>query len=68
MLNDKTPTVDDLLKKGSVTLTAKTRQEIYDQSDALVDSLPEGTHWTRTMCQYKPDTFNFVQTITITKK
>ena len=68
MLNDKTPTVDDLLKKGSVTLTAKTRQEIYDQSDALVDSLPEGTNWTRTMCQYKPDTFNFVQTITITKK
>lgn len=68
MLNDKTPTVEDLLKNGSVTLTAKSREEIYSQCQTLVDSLPEGTKWTRTICQYHPDTFSFEQTVTITKK
>lgn len=68
MLNDKTPKTEQLLKEGSVTLTAKTRQGIYDQSATLVDSLPEGTKWTRTICQYRPDTFDFVQTITINKE
>ena len=68
MLNDKTPTVEDLLKNGSVTLTAKSREEIYSQCQTLVDSLPEGTKWTRTICQYHPDTFSFEQTVTINKK
>lgn len=67
MLNDKTPTTEDLLKNGSVTLTAKTRQDIYDQSQTLVDSLPEGTRWTRTICQYRPDTFDYEQTVSINK-
>ena len=51
-----------------MTLTAKSREEIYSQCQALVDSLPEGTKWTRTICQYHPDTFSFEQTVTITKK
>ena len=59
------PTTEGLLKNGSVKVEAKTRQEIYDQSDTLVKSLPEGTKWTRTVCQYRPDTFDFEQTITI---
>lgn len=59
---------EELLEKGIVRLTAKTRQEIYDQCQALVDSLPEGTKWTRTMCQYHPDTFSFEQTVSITQK
>ena len=64
----KTSLTEELLSKGSVTLTAKTREEIYDQSQTLVESLPEGTKWTRTICQYHPDTFSFEQTVTITKK
>ena len=64
----KTSLTDELLSKGSVTLTAKSREEIYSQSQALVDSLPEGTTWTRTICQYHPDTFSYEQKVTITKK
>lgn len=64
----KTSLQEELLGKGSVTLTAKSREEIYSQSQALVDSLPEGTKWTRTICQYHPDTFSFEQTVTISKK
>lgn len=64
----KTSLKEELLGKGSVTLTSKSRQDIYDQCQALVDSLPEGTKWTRTICQYHPDTFSFEQTVTITKK
>lgn len=68
MLNDKSITSEELLKKGSATLTAKTRQEIYEQSATLVGSLPEGTKWTRSICQYRPETFDYYQTITIIKK
>lgn len=68
MLEEKKPTTDELLKKGSVTLTAKSRQEIYDQSNMLVDSLPKETKWTRTICQFRPETLDYVQTISITKK
>jgi hypothetical protein len=64
----KTSLQEELLSKGSVTLTAKSREEIYSQCQALVDSLPEGTKWTRTICQYHPDTFSFEQTVSITKK
>ncbi len=64
----KTSLQEELLSKGSVTLTAKSREEIYSQSQALVDSLPEGTEWTRTICQYHPDTFSYEQKVTITKK
>ena len=64
----KTSLQEELLGKGSVTLTAKSREEIYSQCQALVDSLPEGTKWTCTICQYHPDTFSFEQTVTIIKK
>lgn len=67
MLNEKKPTSDDLLKNGSVTIKAKTRQEIYEQAEMLVASLPKGTKWTRTICQYHPQTFDFEQTISIIK-
>lgn len=59
---------DELLEKGSVTLTSKSRDEIYEQSEAVTKSLPEGTNWTRTLCQYHPDTFSYEQKITIKKK
>ena len=67
MLNEKKPTSDELLKNGSVTIKAKTRQEIYEQAEMLVGSLPQGTKWSRTVCQYHPQTFDFEQTISIIK-
>lgn len=67
MTEEKKPTIDELLKKGSVTLTAKTRQEIYDQSAELTATITEGVKWTRTITHYNPETFEFEQTITIKK-
>lgn len=67
-INDNHPTADDLLKNGSVTLTSKSREDIYRQSASIVDSLPENVKWTRTLCQYHPDTFSYEQTITIIKQ
>lgn len=68
MLKEKktqTITIEELLEKGNVTLTAKTRQDIYDQSATLVDALPEGTKWTRTIVEYVPESSSYVQTIKI---
>lgn len=58
---------DELIAKGTVTLTSKARDDIYKQSESLTASLPEGTKWTRTIVQYDPDTFSFSQTYTINK-
>lgn len=59
---------EELLKNGSVRLTAKTRQDIYDQASKLVDSLPKGTKLNRGICQYRPSTFDYEQTIKIIKQ
>ena len=56
---------DELLANGTVTLTAKARDDIYKQADGLTSSLPEGTKWTRSIVQYHPEDFLFTQTFTI---
>lgn len=60
--------VQELLNNGTVTLTATTREEIYDHAQQLVDSLPQGTKWKRTIVQYHPDTFDYEQTFTLINK
>jgi len=67
-MDNKNFSLDELLKNGSVTLKAKSRQELYDHAQSLTDSLPKETKWTRTIAQFKPETFEFVQTITIINK
>lgn len=59
---------DELIAKGTVTLTSKARDDIYKQAESLTSSLPEGTMWTRTIVQYHPETFSFTQTYKIAKK
>jgi hypothetical protein len=63
--NTKKSLSDELLANGTVTLTAKARDDLYKQADGLTNSLPEGTKWTRTMVQYHPEDFSYTQTITI---
>ena len=59
---------EELIAKGTVTLTSKARDDIYQQASSLTSSLPEGTRWTRTIVQYNPETFSYTQTYTIIKK
>lgn len=60
--------LDVLLREGELTLTAKSREEIYAKSKELVDSMPEGTKWTRPAVEYDPETGIFSQKYTIIKK
>ena len=59
---------DELIAKGTVTLSAKAREELYSQAENLTASLPKDVKWTRSIVQYNPDTFSFAQTYNITKK
>lgn len=58
---------DELIAKGTVTLSAKAREDLYKQAESLTASLKD-VKWTRTIVQYDPDSFLFTQTYTITKK
>lgn len=60
--------LDVLLREGELTLTAHSREEIYAKSKELVDSMPEGTKWTRPAVEYDPETGIFSQKYTIIKK
>ena len=59
--------MDELIAKGTVTLSAKAREDLYKQAESLTASLKD-VKWTRTIVQYDPDSFLFTQTYTITKK
>ena len=59
---------DELIAKGTVTLTSKARDDIYKQSESLTASLPEGTKWTRSCVEYHPGDFSYYQTYTILKQ
>lgn len=60
--------LDVLLREGELTLTANSREDIYAKSKELVDSMPEGTKWTRQAVTFNPETGIFSQTYTIIKK
>lgn len=58
---------EELQAKGTVTLTAKAREDLYKQAASLTSSLPKDTKWTRTIVQYHADTFDFTQTFNLIK-
>lgn len=60
--------LDTLLKEGELTITAKSREDIYAKSKELVDSMTEGTKWTRQAVTFNPETGIFSQKYTIIKK
>ena len=55
------PQVDELLTKGSVTITANSRNEVYKLSSELIASLPKGTKWDRACVMFDGDK-TFTQT------
>ena len=44
--------IDELLKNGTLTLTAESRKDIYKMSDDLLKAMPQGTKWTRTIVMF----------------
>lgn len=54
--------VDDLLKKGTATLTAKTRDELAE----MVNDIPADVHYGAGAVGFNPDTEMFVLRIDVT--
>lgn len=50
--NNKNNTLDVLLKKGTVTLKAESRDTIYADGDAMLKQLPSDMEWTRGAVEY----------------
>ena len=59
---------DELIAKGTVTLTSKARDDIYKQAESLTASLPKDVKWTRSCVEYHPGDFSYSQTYTILKQ
>ena len=59
---------DELIAKGTVTLTSKAHEDIYKQAESLVASLPKDVKWTRSCVEYHPSDFSYSQTYSILKK
>lgn len=49
--------IDRLIADGTLTLTANSRDEIYEQADELVASIPDGTKWTRNIVEHNAGIF-----------
>jgi hypothetical protein len=59
------PAIEKLLAEGKLTLTADSREEIYEQAEALVAAIPGDTKWTRSFVEHNAG--NFTQTYFIIK-
>ena len=59
--------VENLLKDGTLTLTATSREEIYKKGETIVAGIPLGTKWTRTIVIHDGQG-NFTQTYSLIKK
>ena len=59
-------TLDVLLKKGTVTLKAESRESIYADGDALLKQLPSDMEWTRGAVEYVDG--SFIQKYSLIKK
>lgn len=51
------PAIEKLLAEGTMTLTANSREEIYEQAEALVAAIPGDTKWTRTIVEHNAGIF-----------
>lgn len=59
--------LEELLEKGTVTLTGKSRADVYTQAADLIDALPIDASWSRGIVNYDPANETFTQVITIKK-
>jgi hypothetical protein len=49
--------IEKLLAEGTMTLTANSREEIYEQAEALVAAIPGDTKWTRNSVEHNAGIF-----------
>jgi hypothetical protein len=49
--------IEKLLAEGTMTLTANSREEIYEQAEALVAAIPGDTKWTRNIVEHNAGIF-----------
>lgn len=63
--SDGKSAIEKLLAEGTMTLTANSREEIYEQAEALVAAIPGDTKWTRTIVEHNAGIFK--QTYSIIK-
>lgn len=63
--SDSESAIEKLLAEGTMTLTANSREEIYEQAEALVAAIPGDTKWTRTIVEHNAGIFK--QTYSIIK-
>jgi hypothetical protein len=49
--------IEKLLAEGTMTLTANSREEIYEQAEALVAAIPGDTTWTRNIVEHNAGIF-----------
>lgn len=59
--------LEELLEKGTATLTGKSRADVYTQAADLMDALPIDAAWSRGIVNYDPANETFTQVITIKK-
>lgn len=59
--------LEQLLKDGNITLTGKSRADIYKQAADLLDVLPIDATWDRGIVNYDPASETFTQVLTIKK-
>jgi hypothetical protein len=59
--------LEELLEKGTVTLTGKSRADVYTQAADLMDALPIDATWSRGIVNYDPANKTFTQVIIIKK-
>lgn len=60
------PNLDELQKKGTTTLTADSREAVYQISAQMVGLIPAGVDWTRGAVQHRKGVFT--QTYSLIKK
>ena len=53
----KNQPVNELLEKGELTLTADSKQALFELAEELTASIPEGTAWSRSMYECKDGVF-----------
>lgn len=58
------PNLDELLSTGTTTITADSREAVYEMSAQLVGLISAGVDWTRGAVQHRKGVFTQIYTLT----
>lgn len=59
--------VKELLEKGTVMITAESRNSLYKKAETLVGMIPAGTKWTRGIVEHDNECTTFTQIYSVIK-